>query len=228
MTAEACREWRERIGALVLGQLAPDERAATVAHLEGCPACRAEAEALAPVAALLSRADPDRLGEAPAPPPRLRRRIARQIEAERGAARRRRRLRAGLGLAGATAVAATIFLGVVLVGSDDEATPPSERVAFTHLPKDVSVAATIEPHPWGTEVRVDVHGFRPGTPCRVWLRRADGSRVPAGSFRYTYAGGGEPVLSSAIDPADATAIGLRAGSKTFVAPLPPRPDRAGA
>jgi len=32
---------------LVLGQLDPDERAATEAHLDGCPDCRAEAEALA-------------------------------------------------------------------------------------------------------------------------------------------------------------------------------------
>src|SRR5919109_323609 len=68
MRAEECRIWRERIGALVLGQLSEDERAATEAHLEGCPACRAEADALAPVAALLSRADPDRLAPAPAPP----------------------------------------------------------------------------------------------------------------------------------------------------------------
>ena len=69
MKAEACREWRERIGALVLGQLPEDERFATEAHLDGCPACRAEAEALAPVASLLGRADPDRLAPAPAPPP---------------------------------------------------------------------------------------------------------------------------------------------------------------
>ena len=73
MKAEGCREWRERIGALVLGQLPEEERFATEAHLDGCPACRAEAEALAPLASLLERADPDRLAHAPAPPPRARR-----------------------------------------------------------------------------------------------------------------------------------------------------------
>jgi anti-sigma factor RsiW len=46
MTAEECRIWRQRIGALVLGQLEPDERAATEAHLDGCPACREEHESL--------------------------------------------------------------------------------------------------------------------------------------------------------------------------------------
>ena len=77
MKAEGCREWRERIGALVLGQLPEAERFATEAHLDGCPACRAEADALAPLASLLGRADPDRLAQAPAPPPRLGERIVR-------------------------------------------------------------------------------------------------------------------------------------------------------
>ena len=61
MTTDECRVWRERLGALVLGQLGPQERAATEAHLEGCPDCRAEADALAPIAAVLQRADPERL-----------------------------------------------------------------------------------------------------------------------------------------------------------------------
>ncbi len=73
MKAEGCREWRERIGALVLGQLSEDERFATEAHLDGCPACRAEVEALAPVASLLERVDPERLAPTPAPPPGARR-----------------------------------------------------------------------------------------------------------------------------------------------------------
>src|SRR5438477_10071904 len=117
MTAEECRIWRERIGALVLGQLDPGEKAATEAHLDGCPDCRAEAEALAPVAALLERADPDRLAHAPAPPAGLGDRIARRIAAERRAARRRR-VRWGVGL-GATAAAATAVtvLAISLIGS---------------------------------------------------------------------------------------------------------------
>jgi hypothetical protein len=53
--------------------------------------------------------------------------------------------------------------------------------------------------------------------------------VPAGSFRYVYDGeSDEAALSSAVTPDDATAIGLRAGSKTFVAPLPSRAAGAGA
>src|SRR5688572_24496028 len=110
MKAEGgCREWRERIGALVLGQLPEEERFATEAHLEGCPACRAEAGALAPLAPLLRRTDPDRLAQAPEPPAGLGERIARRIAAEHRTQRHRRsRLRLGLAAATAIAVAAVV------------------------------------------------------------------------------------------------------------------------
>jgi hypothetical protein len=221
MTAEGCRVWRERLGALVLGQLDPDERAATEAHLEGCPECRAEAEVLAPAAALLSRADPDRLTPAPAPPARLGDRIARRIAAERRAARRRR-VRLGLGIGGAAAAAvAAGALAIAIIGGGSTHHAGSENVAFRSLPNGASAQATLEPQPWGSAVTVRVRGFRPGTLCTVWLRRADGTRIAAGSFRYVYDGESDQAgLSSAVDPADATAVGLRAGSKTFVAPLP--------
>ena len=214
MRAEDCRQWRERIGALVLGQLSEDERFATEAHLDGCPACRADAEALAPVASLLGRTDPDRL--APAPPPRLGERIVGRIAVERRAERRRRtRLRVGLTAAVAAAAAAA---AVTLVGTDQGT--PAETVAFRSLPRGASAEATLAPRPWGSEVSVQVHGFRPGTLCRVWLRRSDGKQVSAGSFRYVYDGESDHAgLSSALAPDDATAIGLRAGSKTYVAPL---------
>jgi Putative zinc-finger/Anti-sigma-K factor rskA len=215
MKAEGCREWRERIGALVLSQLSEDERFATEAHLDGCPACRAEVEALAPVASLLERVDPERLAPTPAPPPALGEHIVRRIAAER---RRRNRLRLGLAAAAAAVVAAAVIVVVAMVGSDQST--PAQTVAFRSLPRDTFAEATLAPRPWGSEVNIKVYGFRTGTLCQVWLRRSDGKRVPAGSFRYVYEGEGEH-LSSALAPNDATAIGLRVGSRTYVAPLPP-------
>jgi hypothetical protein len=220
MTTDECRVWRERLGVLVLGQLGPEERAATEAHLEGCPDCRAEADALAPIAAVLRRADPERLAPTPSPPPGLADRIARRIAAERRVARRRR-VRLGLGLAAAAAGAtAAVLLALSLTGSPSSG-QPVQTVAFQHVPKDVSVSASLEPRPWGSDVRIRVRGFRPGTLCTVWLRRADGKRIPAGSFRYVYAGEtDEADLSSALDPPHVTAVELKAGSRTFVAHIP--------
>ena len=117
MTAEGCREWRERLGAYVLGHLTEDERAATSAHIEGCAACRAEAESLAPLAELLAIADPAQLTTAPAPPAELADRIATRIAGERRVKRRRRqRRRLAIGLSGATAAAAaaTVLIAIVL------------------------------------------------------------------------------------------------------------------
>jgi Putative zinc-finger len=228
MTADECRIWRERLGALVLGQLGPEERAATEAHLEGCADCRAEADALAPMADVLRRADPEKLGPTPAPPPHLADRIARQIATERRVAHRRRvRVAIGLGAAAAAATAA-ILLATVFSGSPAERST-AQTVTFRGLPKDVSVHATLEPRPWGSDVSVWVRGFRPGTLCTVWLRREDGTRIPAGSFRYVYSGDSEePQLSSGLDPPEVTAIGLEAGNKTFIAPIHAHAGASGA
>jgi Putative zinc-finger len=219
MTADDCRRWRESLGALVLGQLGPEERAAIEAHLEGCPACRAEADLLAPVGSLLSRANPDRLAPTPAPPPDLGDRIAGRIAAERRAARRRR-IRVGIGLGAAAAAAtAALLIALVFTGSTPSQAPAT-TVAFRGLPEGVSIQASLQPRPWGSDVKVRVRGFHPGTLCTLWLRRADGTRVPAGSFRYVYAGeSDEAELSSGLDPRNVRAIGLSAGSRTFVAPI---------
>ncbi len=219
MTTEGCREWRERLGAYVLGQLSEDEQAATSAHIDGCAACRAEAESLAPLAELMSKADPARLTAAPAPPPELGDRIAARIGREgrqRRQARRRRRLALGIPVAAAAATAA-IALAIVLPGSGGGS--DAQRVSFGSLPRGVQIAATLEPRPFGTQIRMDVHGIRSGTLCRVFLRRADGTVMPAGSFRYRYAGAEQAVLTSALDLSAARAVGVRAGGRTFVAPL---------
>jgi hypothetical protein len=222
MKTEECREWREQIGALVLGQLPDDERFAVEAHLEGCATCRAEAEALSPVAAMLERVDPARLVASPEPPPELGERIARQIAAERWSRRRRRtRLRLGLATTGAAAIAAAVLLIVGLGGSSK--TAPSETVAFRSLPHGAWAEAELTPHAWGSEISVQVGGFPPGMRCSVWLRRDDGERVPAGSFRYVYRGGGQHTeLSAAVKLERAAAIGMQVGDRTYVAPLPHR------
>ena len=220
MTAEPCREWRESLGGYVLDQLPADERAAVSAHIEGCAACRAEADSLAPLVHLLSLADPAQLHEAPTPPPALGDQIAAEIGRERGqrkVRRRRRRFKVGFGAAAATATAA-LLLALVVFSSNDQ-TGNSQTVQFASLPHGVAIAATLQPRAFGTEIRMDVHGIRSGTLCRVFMRRADGSRIPAGSFRYRYGGKDDAVLSSALDLSAARAVGVRAGHRTFVAPL---------
>jgi anti-sigma factor RsiW len=221
MKADTCRGWRENLGALLLDQLDDDERAATEAHLAGCATCRAELDLLAPVARALPLADPEQLGPAPAPPRSLAKRVARGIAAEKRA-RRVRRFRLG-GVAVAAAAAAAVAAVVLLGGGATSAPQPGvqpQRVAFASTPRGVEIGATLSPRPWGSEISLQVRGITPGTRCHVWLRGADGKRVDAGSFRYRYEGGSDAAaLSSSLRPARARSIAVRAGSRTFVAPV---------
>jgi hypothetical protein len=223
MKTEDCRDWRHSLGAYALGQLPERERAGLEAHLEGCADCRAEAESLGAVARLLPLADPNRFSHpAPQPSPELGKRIAATIGGERKATRKRRqRRRFGLALGGAMAAAAAALAIVILPASGGN---PEQHVDFASLPAGVKIDATLEPHAYGTEIRMYVSGIRSGTLCRVFLRGPHGARVPAGTFRYRWGDDSEAVLSSALDLSRTRAIGVRAGNRTFTAPV----DVAGA
>jgi hypothetical protein len=221
MKTRNCREWRESLGAYALGQLTGDERAGLEAHLEGCEACRAELASLEPVALMLPHADPARFtAPAPQPPPDLGARIAATIAGERQeAARRRRRRRVGgFALGGMAAAAATaVLLLFVLSGGDGGA--PAQQVRFASLPPGVTIDATLEPHAYGTEIHMYVHGVPSGTLCTVTLRGPGGVSYPAGTFRYRWGDDSDAVLSSALDLSRTRAIEVDAGNRTFVAPV---------
>jgi hypothetical protein len=213
-----CRDWRELLGAYALGQLEGDERAGLEAHLEGCGQCRAELALLEPVARMLPAADPAQFeAAAPQPPPELGARIATTIAGEQKRAARRRRRFGGFALGGATAALAVAVLAIfVLGGGGDE---PEQHVRFAALPQGVKIDATLEPHAYGTEIRMYVHGIASGTLCTVSLRGPGGVPYPAGTFRYRWGDDSEAVLSSALDLSRTRAVTVRAGNRTFVAPV---------
>jgi anti-sigma-K factor RskA len=218
---DGCRDWRPLLGAYVLGDLGGSERAGLEAHLEGCPQCRAEAESLRTVARLLPLADPDRFSQAaPQPAADLSKRIAAAIGGEERVERRRRRWRFGFALGGAVAALAAAALAILVLpgGSGGE---PEQHVEFASLPADVTIYATLEPHAYGTEIHMYVKGVRSGTLCRVYLRGPRGERVPAGTFTYRWGDDSTATLSSALDLSRTRAIGVRAGNRTFVAPVDP-------
>jgi hypothetical protein len=218
MKAESCREWRHSLGAYALGDLPAEERAGLEAHLDGCPDCRAEADSLGAVARLLPLADPDRFSHpAPQPSPQLGGRIAATIGDERRASRRRQRWRFGLALSGAAAAVAAVL--AIVIGPGDGGGRPEQHVEFASLPAGIKIDAALEPHSYGTEIRMYVKGIRSGTLCRVYLRGPHGVKVPAGTFRYRWGDDSTAVLSSALDLSRTRAIGVRAGNRTFVAPV---------
>lgn len=213
-----CRDWRELLGVYALGQLEGDERAGLEAHLEGCAQCRAELAELEPVARMLPHADPERFESAPQPPPELGARIAATIAGEQKLTekRRRRRLFGGFALGGATAALAAAVLAIFVLGGGGGG-EPEKHVRFAS--RGVSIDATLEPHAYGTEIRMYVHGIASGTLCTVSLKGPGGVSYPAGTFRYRWGEDSEAVLSSALDLSRTRAVVVQAGKRTFVAPL---------
>ena len=143
--------------------------------------------------------------------------IAATIGGERRRGQRRRRRRFGFALGGAAAAAAAVLAIVVLPGGGDGG--PEQHVEFGALPAGIKIYATLEPHAYGTEIHMYVKGVRSGTLCRVYLRGPRGERVSAGTFRYRWGDDSTAVLSSALDLSRTRAIGVRAGNRTFVAPV---------
>jgi anti-sigma factor RsiW len=217
MKIERCREWRESLGALALGQLPEEERAALEAHVEGCRECRAELAALTGVAQLLPLADPEHFGTAPAPPPSLADQVVATIRSERRRGRRRR-LRLTLAVSGVTAAVAAAALAIfVLPGGSNVG--PEQHISFASLPPGLHINATLEPHAYGTEIHMYVKGAPSGTLCRVFIRGPGGVRQSAGSFRYRWGDDSDAVLSAALDLSRTRAIGVRVGGRTFIAPV---------
>lgn len=215
MRTDGCREWRESLGAFALGRLPEDEHATLEAHLEGCPGCRAELEAIDAVARLLPLADPERFDAAPDLPPALADEVVATIRAERRSLRRRR-LRLGLALSGATAAVAAALAIFVLSGGEEH---PARQVSFESLPGKLHIGAKLEPHAFGTEIHMYVKGAPSGALCRVFLRGGNGRAVSAGSFRYRWGDDSNAVLSAALDLSRTRAIGVHVGGRTFEAPL---------
>jgi hypothetical protein len=221
MRSEECRQWREQIGALVIGGLDESESAALMSHIDSCAECRAEAESLAGTANLLDLVDPARLETPPpTPPDGLGERIGKQIGEEKRKRRRRRGILAGGGVALAAAAAAAVAAIVLPGGSGSSQNDDVENLAFAGLPSGVEIDAALEPRPNGTEIHMTVGGIRSGTLCRVFVRRSTGALVSAGSFRYVYDTDEAPTeLTTAVDLADLRAVIVRAGSSRFVQPL---------
>jgi anti-sigma-K factor RskA len=203
-TPESCRPWREQLGAMALGHLSAEEVTAVRAHLDGCAACRAELSALQQVATLLPLADVDTLDIDPAPPSDLGERVVTVVRHERELEERRHRRRRRGVVSGLAAAAVVIALVVSL----SVASGGGGRVlAIDKHEPGVSSTAVFDQHGWGTEIRLEVQGLPVGHSYYVWMKRADGEHVSAGSFR-TVEGSTSVTLATSLAMGDAVGIGV--------------------
>jgi hypothetical protein len=80
--------------------------------------------------------------------------------------------------------------------------------------------ATLQGWAWGTEIHLSVTGATPGKRYNVWLERADGGRVGAGTFIGVRNRPITVVLASAVPSSEAIALGISEPSGELVLRAP--------
>jgi anti-sigma factor RsiW len=211
-----CDELRHSLGAYVLGALDVEDAAAVRRHLEECPQCAAERDALVPLPALLSLADGAEAAVSEPLSPAFEERLldvyARDHAARRPArriGRLRRRLRPRwLAVGAATAVAAAAAaLGFVVIAGDDDASRRYD-VAFRSINAPGAKArADLVSGDGGTTVHLWVNGL-PHDQDAVYevLCDAEMWTATAGTFRTDANGHAYVVLTTALRKGEYDAI----------------------
>lgn len=211
---------REALGSYALGHLPEEDAGAVRAHLDGCPACRAELAEIAPVVDDLGRVDVSRLSALVTPPPDLGGRIMAAVAHERvlvqartareqqqaGRSRVRSRL---LAVAAAVAVLGAGF-GAGLATRPEPGRPavaiPLETVAVLSVDgvNVTSGTADVIAHTWGVEAKIVATGLQAGRTYQAAFRSQDGRLLPAGEFLGTGAAAVKCNLQAALLRGEAT------------------------
>jgi anti-sigma factor RsiW len=217
MSARDHTEYRQEIGAYLLGALTDLERQAFERHVADCADCRDELERLRPAADALPRSV-----EQVEPPPALKTSLMEVVEREareRSGApaarqRERRRLRLpSLGggfrpvlVAAALALGLVAGFGVAQLGGDDDARTVAATVDQSRLP-DASGSLRIQGD--GEEGAIlTVQGMPPAGGARVyqaWVQR-DGMVKPQPTFEVGADGGGAVAVPENLSGAQAVLV----------------------
>ena len=184
MSGPACRDIRQLLGVYVVGAIDPAERAQVDEHLAECQPCRDELAGLAGLPAMLSRvpaADVERLGllslpEAMQPPEELLDSLLRKVSAKR----KSRMWRSVAAVAAAAVIAAGGASAAVSQLTSGGAAAEQVWAKAGHGP--ISAMVDYAPVRWGTAMRVQVSGLKPGTVCQFWVVGKDGTSEYAGAW----------------------------------------------
>jgi putative zinc finger protein len=189
-----CREIKQALGVYVLGAIDPVERAQVDEHLATCADCREELASLAGLPAMLRKVpvvEAERLaaaerepGLAGVPSPEM----LPSLVARTANVRRIRRWR---GLAAAAAVALVAVAGGAAVTSAlQSGSSPSGHAHLVGWHQASGTGPALGAHltvqyrnePWGTEMRVNVTGLRPGSVCEFRVTDKAGGKSVVGSW----------------------------------------------
>jgi anti-sigma-K factor RskA len=220
----ACRDIRQLLGVYVVGAIDPAERALVDQHLAECQSCRDELAGLAGLPAMLSRVpaeDVERLSllslpEAMQPPDELLNSLINKVSAKR----KNRMWRSVAAVAAAAVIAAGGATAVSQLTSPATSGAVAEHASAAA--GHVSAVVDYAPVRWGTAMRVQVSGIKPGTVCQFWVVGKNGTSEYAGA--WTVAGNfgsgyGEKAwypASSAVSADSVRAFQITSGGKLLL------------
>lgn len=190
----ACDEIRIELGAYALGALEPDEAQRVEAHLEGCDGCRSELEQLSFASSLLRTPVARAFAAETEPDPALVEKALAGVASTRIAQTRKLRRLGSAAAASSAGLLAAIGVAVALGTRPADSFAPTGQATALQAATGIAAAASVRlsPRPWGTQVDLrteQMPALPPGAYYEVWLVRADGTRVAAGTFRPTSPGG---------------------------------------
>jgi Putative zinc-finger len=203
-----CDRMRHSLGAYVLGALDVEEAAEVRRHLEDCPDCAAERDALAPLPELLSVAGGAEAATAEPLSAAFEERLLDAYARDRAAAPRRRRFarlrrrtrRRWIAVAaGVAAAAAAAIVAVALVGGDDQRPRYNLSLENTGAVPKARAYGRLDSVASGTELHLWVRGM-PSDTKAVYevLCEAPRWRTSAGTFRVNAEGRAYVILNTAM------------------------------
>lgn len=203
---ENCRHWQGLLAEHILSSTShnPDQPMADdlAEHVAGCAECQAVAADFRSTAAALASTTAPHAAPPVVAPPGLGARITSRVDRERHRRDRRRRVIA----VGAAAAILSVTVWAVVARDSDTTQVAGERV--TLVAGGMRGDATLQAQTWGTQIELTATGLTPGQRYVVWLERADGTRVPAGTFMGVRSSTITAVLGAALASSEAVAIGI--------------------
>jgi anti-sigma factor RsiW len=196
MTGAGCERWQGLQAMHAIGRLAPHEESQLRAHLDGCPACRAETVELAGAGAALGLVDFGHLDDGMEPAIPLESATWERVRWER---HRRVRMSATRWAMAGMAAAAVAAIAVVVV-SIQSSPAPTRTVALRGTP-GVQASVVLTSTAWGTQATLQESGQKAGQVWTVSMETSPGSWWVAGSYRTLGSGQVQVTLSCAV-PAD--------------------------
>lgn len=197
MSGADCDRWHGLQAMHAIGRLDPDEERQLLAHIEGCPACRADIVELAGMGAALRLVDVGHLedGMEPAIP-------LDSVNWERVRSERRRRVRMSATRWAMAGMAAAAVAAIALVVVSIQSSPaPTRTVALSGTP-GVHASVVLTAKGWGTQATLKESGQKAGQVWTVTMETSPGSWWVAGSYRTLGSDGQVQVTLACAVPAD--------------------------